>query len=91
LPDEQALDSAAGWDSVAEEAGGEHARVVDDDEVARPQQIGQRPDGGMQQRSVGAAETEQARRRAFGRWFLCDEISGEIEIELADVHPEFSW
>ena len=69
---QEALHGAARRHAVSEQARGKHARVVDDDEVARAQEVGQRTDCGMRDGSAVAAKVQQPRSRAIGGWFLCD-------------------
>jgi hypothetical protein len=67
---------------VAEQAGPDHARVVDDDEVAVAQQIGQFAEHAIDRRR--AARIEQPRCAAFGRRMLRDQLGRQLEIEVAE-------
>ena len=59
---------------MAEQPGGKDFRVVDDHEIAGAQEIGQRADDGMGDRSAVAIELQEARGGSFGRRLLRDQF-----------------
>ena len=59
---------------MAEQPGGKDLRVVDDHEIAAAQEIGQRADDGMGDRSGVAIEMQQACGGPFGRRLLRDQF-----------------
>ncbi len=73
--------------TAADQPRRKHPRVVDDDEIAGAEELGNRGDLRMDDRSGGTIETQQARRAALRRRLLRDQFRGKVEIELADVHP----
>lgn len=85
VPEQQAFDRSARGHATAEQPGGNHAGVVDDQQVARAQVTGQRGDDAVLDRIPGSAEHHQPRRAARGSR-LRDQFVGQIEIELGDAH-----
>ena len=65
----------------------DHARVVDDDELAAGQLVGQLAEAPMAHLAARALEHEQARRVArFGR-LLRDQLGRKVVVERRRVHP----
>ena len=83
---EQALHRAAARHSSAHQARGKHARVVDDDEVARLKESRKVDDASVCDASGRAIQMKQPRSRTLGGWFLGDQLGREVEVEIADVH-----
>jgi hypothetical protein len=83
---EQALHRPAARDAAPQQPRREHAGVVDDQEIAGAQEIGQRGNARVGQRAAGAVGHQQTRAGAVRRRFLRDEIGWEIEVEVADIH-----
>ena len=69
----------------AEEARGEDLRVVEDEEVSRPQQAGQVRDEAVRDVSRRPAESHQAGRPA-GCGALGDGLGRKEEVEVGDPH-----
>jgi hypothetical protein len=67
---------------AAEQAGPDHARVVDDDEVTFAQKPGQLAEHAIDRRR--AARIEQARRAALGGRVLRDQLGRQLEVEVAE-------
>jgi hypothetical protein len=83
---QQALDGAAGRHAPSEQPRGEHAGVVDDEEVAGAQVLRQAGDGAVLQARPFPREHHQLRRSARS-WRLRDEVRGKVEVELGGEHP----
>jgi hypothetical protein len=71
---------------VAQKPRWKHSGVVDDDEVAGPQQLRQRGDSRVRDDAGFAAEVQQTRAAALGGRLLSDELRRKVEIEVADIH-----
>ena len=85
-PDQQTLDGAAAWHPVSEQPRGEDTRVVQHQEVA-PAKMRRKPiEGRMLPCPCRTIDDDEARRAALGGRVLSDQLLGEIEIEVADVH-----
>ena len=76
--DQQALDRAAARHPAAEQSRGKHPGVVDDEQVARKEEIRQRRNECVAEVTAGAIETQQARAAALGSRLLGDEFRREI-------------
>jgi hypothetical protein len=83
--EQQTLDRTAGGQAPSEQARGEHARVVHDEQIARPQMAGERVYCTVPHAPAGALEDHQP-RLAARRGSLRDELLGQIEVELGDEH-----
>ena len=70
--------------AAGEEAGRQDARVVEDQEVAGPQQVRQVADHGLAQRP--AVDQQQPRRVARADRRLRDQLGRQGEIEQVDAH-----
>ncbi|MBP1643046.1 MAG: hypothetical protein H6Q03_1715 [Acidobacteria bacterium] len=81
---EQQLDPRATRHPAREEPRREHARVVDHQQVARPQQVGELADRAVTRR-VLRVEDEQPAGAARERP-LRDPVRGQLEVEVADQH-----
>jgi predicted PurR-regulated permease PerM len=79
------FDGPAARHAPADEPRGEHARVVDDEEIASMEVAGKIADPIVPARTRRAVEHEKTGLPARPG-VLCDELSGEIEIEIRDVH-----
>ena len=73
---------------MTEQSCREDPRVVDDQQVARADQVRQRSHAGMRQRSLRTIDRKQSGRRSVGRRRLGDQIERKIKIEFADIHRE---
>lgn len=69
-----------------EEAGGEDAAVVEDEEIARAEVVGEVAEMVVGDGAGFAVEDEHAAGAADGGRGLCDEIFGEMEVEVSDAH-----
>ena len=83
---EQALDRSPARHPPAQQPRGDHPRVVDDEQIARREEGGKRPDGVVPEAAGGPVEDEQAGRLALGRRGLGDSVGGEVEVEVGDAH-----
>ena len=86
-PDQQTLDRAAARHAPSEQAGGKDAGVVDHDEVARAEQRRQLGDPGVRDGTGRAGQVKQPSTAPIGDRLLRDQISGQVVVEVADVHP----
>jgi hypothetical protein len=85
LREEEGFDVAAA--GLAEgEAGGDDAGVVEDEEVAGAEELGELGEGAVVDRAVGAAVVEEARGSALRGWRLGDKVGGEGEVEVVGLH-----
>src|SRR4051812_32035259 len=83
---QQAFDRAAAGIAAAEQARGEDSGVVDDDQIAGAEELGQRADLRMRDRTGLAVEVQQARAAARRRRLLRDQFRRKVEVEVADIH-----
>ncbi len=94
---EQAFDGAAARHAPAEQSSRKHARVVDHQEVAGREVIGQRRETAVCDVAGRAIQVEEPRRAPIGGRFLGDQFGRQLEVEVADVHrrailaPQRSW
>ena len=68
------------------EAGGDDAAVVEDQQVAGAEELGQIAKEIVVVFAGGAVEDEHAAGAADGRWGLRDQLFGEIEMEVGYAH-----
>ena len=83
---QQALDGAAAGIAAAEQPRRHHARVVDYQHVAWPQQRVQVRNAMVRTHPRGAVEPEQARRVPHRRRFLCNQLGGQLVVEVRQAH-----
>ena len=74
-------------DLLPDEPGRDDAAVVEHEEIAGREQVGQVVEAQVPRRASGAGEDEQARRAPRLHRRLGDEFLGEREVELGDLHP----
>src|SRR6185436_6364725 len=83
---QQTLDGTPGWYAAAEQSRGKHACVVDDEQIARLQVLDEMRERRVLEANLVTMKDEEPRLASlFGR-VLCDQIIGQSEIEVADVH-----
>ena len=70
---------------MTQQAGGEDAGVVDDEQIAGPQQRRQIGDRPVRHGAGGPIERHQTRLAAWQRG-LGDEVVGQREVEVSDEH-----
>ena len=70
---------------MAEQSGGEHARIIQHQEISRRQQRWQVAYAHVAHRAARPLEGEQA-RLAARRSRLRDQFGRQVEIEIADLH-----
>jgi len=75
---------------MAEQTRGEHARVVDGEEITGAEDRREIRDGRMTDRAGPAVEDEQPRCAARRR-ILRDQLVGKLEIEIGNVHAADHW
>ena len=86
LANQQALDGAAARHAVSEQAGREDTRVIQHQEIAATE-MGREPiEGRVFPGTRRTIDDDEARGAALGGRMLSDQLFGEIEIEVADVH-----
>lgn len=76
---------AAGGGAAADEPRGHDAGVVDDDEIAGREELGQVADVAVVDRAVGAAEHEQPGVGSALQRLLCDQLFGEVVVVKVGV------
>ena len=81
LAEVQPLPFAAGPLASAEQPGRQHPRVVEDEQIAGSEQVGQVEELAVFQRAVAAADDQQPRPVALGGRFLGDQLRREVVIE----------
>ena len=86
LRQQKTFHGAAARRPMAKEARRKHSGVVDHEEIALAEELGQPPDVGM----LGAAgpfmQNQELRCAALRRRRLRNQVRGQIEIEGGDVH-----
>ena len=68
------------------EAGGKDAGVVQDEEVAGAEEMGQVAEGVVVECSCRAVDAEHAAGAADGGRVLRNQLSGKVEVEVGDEH-----
>jgi hypothetical protein len=86
LAQEQSFPFAAGAGAFAEQARRQNARVVQDEQVAGVQQIGQFDEVMVMQRTIAAPRNEKPGVIARRAWLLRDEIGRQNVVEEEIVH-----
>ena len=84
--DEQKLHLSARPFLVTAKPRRNHLGVVDDEEVALAQQIGEVADGSVRGRPLCPGKHEEPRGVALGERGLGDELLGQLVVERRDVH-----
>ena len=84
---QKAFDGPAARHARAEQPGRKHFRVVDDEEIASRRNSGRSADACVFDLTRAFMQHEQPRRAALGRRRLRDQVGGQIEIEIRNVHP----
>ena len=87
-PNQQAFDGAAGGNAAAQQARRKDARVVDHQEVAGRQAVGQLREAAVRDGARYPIEVKQPRRASVGGRLLGDQAGRQVEVEVADVHPQ---
>ena len=85
---EEHLARAAGHGLVADEAGGKHARLVGDEQVARVEEVHDVGEHVVLDGARLAVEHEQAAGVARLRRVLGDELAGKVVIEIVSAHTK---
>jgi hypothetical protein len=87
--DQQAFDGTARGVAAAEQPGWEDPGVVENEEVALAEELGQGADAGVGEDGAGrAVEHEKPRRLALGRGLLRNLVGREVKIEQGHVHAD---
>ncbi len=86
LPDKEALPLAAGARAGADEAGGDDAGVVEDEEVTGRKEARQVGEGVVADLARRAAQHQQARGVAARGGLLGDQLLGQVVIEGIEAH-----
>jgi hypothetical protein len=82
---EQTLDPPAGL-FLQHEPRRYDARIIEDKQVAPPQQLGQLRECLMCDRPIAAPVVQESRRRALRRRRLCDQLGRQVKIEVVCPH-----
>ena len=80
---QQTLDGAAAWNSMPHEPRRKHARVVDDEQIAGAQVIGQPRERRVLDGTRLPRQHQQSRLPSLGRRTLSDQLVRQIEVEIA--------
>ena len=83
---QQALDGAAARYAGTEQARGKYLRVVDDEQVALAEELGELGHTSVFHAPRVSVKDEEFRRPALGRGGLRDEFRRQIESEVGNVH-----
>jgi hypothetical protein len=83
---QQALDGAATRYAGTEQARGKYLRVIDDEQVAVPEELGELSHTRVFHATRVSMEDEEFRRSALGRGGLRDQFRRQIEPEVRNVH-----
>jgi hypothetical protein len=73
---------------VGEEAGGDDAGVVEHEEVAGEQELGDFAEGAMLDLPGGAVDHHHAGRGTISEWLAGDEFRREMVVEVGGEHEE---
>jgi hypothetical protein len=79
---QQALDRAAGGYAMAEQSGRKYAGVVDDEQIARPQQIRQIGDASVPKLMTLAVDQQEPSGFAVISRRLRDQLGRKVEIKI---------
>src|SRR5262249_20355225 len=88
--EEKPLPLPAGTFAAPKEPGRHNARIVEDKQVARSEQLGQIAEGAVLQRLLGAADDQQARGIASRGRLLSDEMLRQRVVEEVRTHEHTS-
>ena len=72
--------------ATAIEAGGKDASVVEDDQIAGPQQVGKVAEQAVGLLAAGSLQMQHAGSVAGGERFLGNEFVGKMEVEVGNQH-----
>ena len=78
--------SGFGVGFASQKTGGDDAAIVEDEDVAFAEEVGEIAELAVAVFSGGAIELEHSCAGAFGKGLLGDEFFGEIEVEIGDEH-----
>ena len=71
---------------MAEQAGGEHFRVVDDHHVSGREQLRQLGNAGVEQGAAHAVQSQQLRAFAVRNGLLSDQFERKRKVEVRNLH-----
>src|SRR5262245_20678009 len=83
---QQTLNSAAALNAMTEQPRREHARVVQDQEIAATEVRRQLIEHRVLRRLRRAIEHNETRATALGGRMVSNQLLGQFEVELVDVH-----
>jgi hypothetical protein len=66
--------------------GWKHAGIVEDDEIAGLQKVGEFTKQGVRIAAAGSLQAQHAGAVAGGEGLLGDEFDGKVEVEIGDLH-----
>ena len=84
--EQENFDAAAAGLAPPQEPGWKHPRVVDDEQIPRPEPRRQIADAGVGDRASDALEHQEPRGAALGRRRLRDLLGWQVEVEVGDEH-----
>ena len=87
-PDQETLGGAAAGQPRPDQPRRKHARVVDDEQIAGAKQRGKIGEVEMRDAAAGAIDRHEPAGAARRRRLLRDQLSGQIEIEIGNVHKK---
>jgi hypothetical protein len=86
LASEKDFDAAVGAFAAAIKPGGKDAGIVEDDEVAWLEKVGEFAEQAIGVAAAGALQVQHAGAVAGGEGFLGDEFTGKMEVEIGNPH-----
>ena len=86
LTNEKAFRRAASREAHADQSRRKHFRIVDDEDVARPEQLGKIAELTMNEGASLAVEHQQPAAASFNGRLLRDQFVRKLEIEVGNVH-----
>ncbi len=86
LASEEDFDAAESAFAAAIKAGGKDAGIVEDDEIAGLQNVGEFTEQAIRISAAGSLQVQHAGAVACGEGLLGDEFAGKVEVEIGNPH-----
>ncbi len=86
LASEEDFDAAGSAFAAAIKPGRKNAGIVEDDEIAGSQKVGEFTKQGVRIAAANPLQAQHAGAVAGGEGFLRDEFDGKVEVEIGDLH-----
>ena len=80
------MDAAASAFAAAIKPGGKNAGIVEDNEIAGLQKVGEVAEQAIGIAATGPLQVQHAGAVACGEGFLGDEFVGKVEVEIGNPH-----